>query len=54
MLLGNVFIEIEIMEIVKALYALKEIKYLLWLQTHNIGIHMNRKELTKTFMMISN
>ena len=30
------------------------VKYLYWLLTHNIGIQMNRKELTKTFMMTSN
>ena len=29
-------------------------KYLSLPQTHNIGIQINRKELTKTFMMISN
>ena len=31
----------------------KIVKYLYWPLTHNIGIQMNRKELTKTFMMIS-
>ena len=32
----------------------ERIKYLLWPYTYNIGIQMNRKEITKTFMMISN
>ena len=32
--------------------ALKELKYLYWSKTNNIVIQMNRKQLTKTFMMI--
>ena len=38
----------------KTVPALKELKYFQWPQTHNIGIQTNQKELTKTFMMISN
>ena len=38
----------------KMIPALKELKYLLWSKTYNIGIQMMQKELTKTFMMFSN
>ena len=30
------------------------LKYLYWPYTHNIGIQMKRKKLTKTFIMIQN
>ena len=30
------------------------IKYLYWAKTHNIGFQMNREDLTKTLMVISN
>ena len=39
---------------IKTVPALKELKYLYLQYTHNIGIQMKRKELTKPFMMISN
>ena len=32
----------------------ESLKYFYWPYTRNIGIQMNQKELTKTFMMISN
>ena len=39
---------------IKSIRALKELKYLQWSHLHNIGIQINRKELTKTFKMIYN
>ena len=32
----------------------KRVKYLYWPQTHNTGIQMKQKELTKIFIIISN
>ena len=33
--------------------AMKELKYLLWPYTHDIGIQMKQKDLTKTFILFS-
>ena len=50
---GKYFIIVRFWRI-KSISALKELKYSQWSQTHNIGIQMKRKELTKPFMMILN
>ena len=38
----------------KTVAAVKQLKYLQWAYSHNIGMQMKQKDLTKTFTMISN